>query len=114
MGKPLIRDAAQHRLHRTLRQAQGKQRLPRSKPQRVSRKEAIMEKESRDPATAAALSPLRAPTGYFGVQAGTMSRSQTVEQLYTAYRVLRKYLNQNPVIGEYFDKSKFRNLCKKQ
>jgi len=30
------------------------------------------------------------------------------------YRVLRKYLNQNPVIFEPFATSKFTDLCKKQ
>lgn len=30
------------------------------------------------------------------------------------FRVLRKYLNQNPVLFEQFDTSKFRDLCKKQ
>ena len=32
----------------------------------------------------------------------------------TTYRVLRKYLNQNPVIFEPFDTGKFIDLCKKQ
>ena len=30
------------------------------------------------------------------------------------YRVLRKYLNQNPMIFERFGDSMFRDLCKKQ
>ena len=32
----------------------------------------------------------------------------------TSYRVLRKYLNQNTVVCEQFDKNKFRDLCKEQ
>jgi hypothetical protein len=31
-----------------------------------------------------------------------------------SYRVLRKYLNQNPIIFEPFDTGKFIDLCKKQ
>jgi len=30
------------------------------------------------------------------------------------YRVLRKYLNQNSMICEYFDDDKFRYFCKEQ
>jgi hypothetical protein len=30
----------------------------------------------------------------------------------TSYRVLRKYLNQNTVVYEQFDKNKFMDLCK--
>jgi len=46
---------------------------------------------------------------------GELKYREVIERLQsTAYKVLCKYLNHNPVICEQFDKSKFRDLCKKQ
>jgi len=36
------------------------------------------------------------------------------EEILSTYKILRKYLNQNPVIFEPFDTGKFIDLCKKQ
>jgi len=45
---------------------------------------------------------------------GLLRGGDKVDWTYSFYRVLRKYLNQNPMNCEQFDNIKFRDLCKKQ